>query len=64
MDLQEETQSTLTIALYIGLYMAFIMERYGGHNSALIIAIHRGIYIAIVIDRYAGTQSTLTIALQ
>jgi hypothetical protein len=46
-----------------GLYLAIIMDRYDGPQSALTIALLRGLYLAIIMDRYEGHQSALTIAL-
>jgi hypothetical protein len=36
MDRYEEPESALTIALHRGLYLAIIMDRYGGTHRALI----------------------------
>jgi hypothetical protein len=39
----EQPQSVLAIAFYRGLYLAIIINRYGGLQSALTIAFHRGL---------------------
>jgi hypothetical protein len=38
MDLYEGPQTTLTIALLVGLYLAIIMDRYEGPQTTLTIA--------------------------
>jgi hypothetical protein len=42
----------LTVALHRGLYLAIIMDRYGGPQSTLTIALHRGLYLCIIMDPY------------
>jgi hypothetical protein len=44
-------QTSLTIALHGGLYIAIIIDRYEGPQTALTIALLGGIYLAIIIDR-------------
>jgi hypothetical protein len=53
----------LTIILHRGLYLAIIMDRYGGTLTALTIGLHGGLYVAIIMDRYGGPLTGLTIAL-
>jgi hypothetical protein len=40
-----------------GLYLAIIMDRYEGPQSALTIALLRGLYLAIIMDRLEVPQS-------
>jgi hypothetical protein len=49
--------------LHGGLYVAHIMDRYGGHHTVLTIALPGGLYLAIIIDRSGGPHTALTIAL-
>jgi hypothetical protein len=48
--------------LLVGLYLAILMERYGGPQTALIIALLGGLYIDIIMNRYGGPHIALTIA--
>jgi hypothetical protein len=41
----------LTIVLHRGLYLANIMDRYGGPDTALNIALHLGFYLDIIMYR-------------
>jgi hypothetical protein len=58
------TQTLPTIALPGGLYLAIIMDRYGGPLTALTIALPGGLYLAIIMDRYGRPQTALTITLR
>jgi hypothetical protein len=49
--------------MHRGLYIAIIMDRYGGPHSALTIACLGGLYLAIIIDRNGGLHTALTVAL-
>jgi hypothetical protein len=45
MDRYGGLQTTLTIALHEGLYIAIIMDRYRGYHTLLTISLHGGLYI-------------------
>jgi hypothetical protein len=44
----------LIVALHGGLYLAIIMDRYGGHQTDLNIALHGGLFLAFIMDGYRG----------
>jgi hypothetical protein len=43
MDRYEMQQTPLAITLHEGIYLAIIMDRYGGPNTILTIALHGGL---------------------
>jgi hypothetical protein len=45
------------------LYVAFVVDGYGGPQTALTIALPGGLYLPIILDRYRGPKTALTIAL-
>jgi hypothetical protein len=51
------------MALPGGIYLAIIIDRYGGTKTDLTIAFPGGLYFAIIMDRYGGPQTALVIAL-
>jgi hypothetical protein len=55
--------TTFTISLSGGLYIASILDRYGGPLTSLTIALSAGLYLAITMDPYGRPQTALTIAL-
>jgi hypothetical protein len=44
---------------YRGLYISFIMHRYGVPQTDINIALHRGLYLTITVDWHEGPQTPL-----
>jgi hypothetical protein len=55
--------TSLTIALHGGLYLAILVDRCRGPGTALTIALHGGLYLAIIIYLYGGPEIAFTYSL-
>jgi hypothetical protein len=48
----EGPKTAITTALYRGLYLDILMDRYRGSHTEITIALHRDLYLGIIMDRY------------